>query len=94
VVASFEASPNFFWSTVYVRFPGAEEEIARHENFDDELAQQERDEARANDKKFAKVYDDAKPGFDRLFSSSSEKPPRNLSELVARLQINGGAFWS
>ncbi|HXP70925.1 MAG TPA: hypothetical protein VOA88_16705 [Candidatus Dormibacteraeota bacterium] len=94
MVAEFEATPSFDWRKVRVDFPEAQVEIARRENFSDEEARQEREENEKLKDQFARVYEDAKPHFDRLFSSGAENPPRNVAELVARLQIPGGAFWT
>jgi hypothetical protein len=94
MVARFEASPSFDWRDVYVRFPEAEIEIAREENVSDDDAAQEREHARANNKVFVGVYDDAKPAFDGLFAAGTEKVPGSVSELVTRLQLKGGAFWT
>ncbi len=94
MVVRFEESPSFDWRTVPVDFPEANEAIARDENFSDDLAEQEREEARALQKQFVKLYDDAKPAFDRLFKSGTENIPVSVSELVKRLQMPGGAFWT
>jgi hypothetical protein len=72
----------------------AKDEIARRDNFSDEEARQEREENEKLKEQFARVFADAKPHFDRISSSGTEKPPRNVAELVARFQIPGGAFWS
>jgi hypothetical protein len=94
MVKSFEDSASFDWSEVNVRFPEAEIELVRQESFSDELSQQEREEARALDAKFFKIYDNAKPAFDRLFAEGRAKAPTSVSELVMRLQVEGGAFWT
>jgi hypothetical protein len=94
MVKSFEETSPFDWTDVNVRFPEAENEIARQDNFGDDLAEEEREEARVLDGTFVKIYDDAKPAFDKLFAAGKEKVPRSVSELVARLQITGGAFWT
>jgi hypothetical protein len=94
MVAEFEATPSFDWRKAPVDFPAAQIAIARGENFSDDDARQEREHNEKVKDQFARVYEDAKPHFDRLFSSGAENPPRNEVELVARLQIPGGAFWS
>jgi hypothetical protein len=94
MVERFEAGPSFDWRKVDVRFVEAENEIARLDYFTDELAAEEREEARTNNKVFLRVFDDAKPAFDRLFTSGTEKIPESARELVARLQIERGAFWT
>ena len=93
-VTRFEASLPFDWQSASVDFPEAQNEIGRKENFSDDLASKEREEARALHKQFVKVYDDAKPAFNKLFESGTAKAPVSVSELVARLQMPGGAFWA
>lgn len=94
MVESFEANPSFNWWTVDLRFIEAENEIAQPENLTDELAEAEREEARSYNRAFTKVYDDAKPAFDRLFASNTGKIPENPRELISRLQTAGGSFWT
>jgi hypothetical protein len=94
MVAEFEATTSFDWRSVRVDFPEAQVELARRENFADEEAAEERAENEKLKNQFAKVYEDAKPHFDRLFASGAANPPRNVAELVARFQISGGAFWT
>lgn len=93
LIAQFEEAPSFNWATVPVRLREAENEIARQENFSEELSEKEREEAREQASKFEGVYADAKPHFDDLFAAGTERPA-SVSELVARLQVDGGAFWT
>lgn len=94
MISEFEATPSFDWRRVRVDFPEAQVEIAGRESFSDEEARQEREENEKLKDQFARVFEAAKPHFDRLFSTGAENPPRNLAELVARFQIPGGAFWN
>lgn len=94
MVARFELAPSFDWREVSVEFPAARDEIVRRENFSDEEAKQEREQQEELKKQFVQVYENAKPAFDRLLKGGVEKVPRNVAELVARLQIPGGAFWT
>jgi len=91
MVEHFEQPGPFDWTSVYVRFLAAENEIAREQDFDDELAEMEREEARAYERRFVDVFGDAKPEFDKIFAAGT-KIPGSASELVSRLQA-GGAFW-
>lgn len=91
MVEQFERTMPFNWTAVNVRFPEAENEIARQEDFGDELSQQEREEARALDTKFVDVYENAKSEFDKIFSEGAVRPA-SAAELIERLQT-GGAFW-
>ena len=94
LIVRFEESPApFDWTTVSVRLPEAEDEIARQENFTDDLSEEEREFSRVNERVFVKVYDDAKPHFDKLFAEGTERIPSSVSELVTQLQT-GGAFWT
>jgi len=70
----------------------AEDEILRTQNFDDNLATQEREEGRANNKVSVGVYAEAKSAFDGLAANGIETP-RRVAELVSQLQ-QGGAFWT
>jgi hypothetical protein len=81
---------------VNLRMIAAENEIMRAENFDDELAEQEREENRANDRTFCKIYADAKKPFDEVAVQSAtngSRMPGRVVELVEALQ-KGGAFWT
>lgn len=94
MVAEFEAAPSFDWRKVPIDFPEAQVAIARGEYSGDDDARQEREENEKLKDQFAQVYEDAKPHFDRLFPSGAKNWPRNVAELVAHLQIPGGAFWT
>lgn len=93
-VLHFEESKILNWTNVSVDFPEAQDKIAREENFSDDLADQEREELRALEKQFVKIYEEAKSAFDRLFNDGTTRTPGSVSELVARLQMPGGAFWA
>jgi hypothetical protein len=92
MVARFEKSLPLGLEHVYLRMNVAEDEILRAENFDDDLAAQERTENRINDKVYVGMFANAKVAFDALANSGIEMP-RSVAELVARLQ-QGGAFWT
>jgi hypothetical protein len=90
LVARFEQPLPFDWTEVDVRFRNAENEIARRDNFSDELAEKEREDARACERVFNKIYDDAKPAF----AAATDQPPTSVAEWVAQLQPKGGPFWT
>lgn len=74
----------------------AENEILRAEDFDEELAAQEREENRKNNKAFCGVYGDARKPFDDVAAQATANGtgmPGSLAELVGALQ-KGGAFWT
>jgi hypothetical protein len=94
MVERFEQPSPFDWREVDVRFRDAEKEIARRDNFSDDLAEKEREDARASNRTFVKFYADAKPAFDRLYEAGTDRPPISVSEWVAQSQIEGGPFWT
>jgi hypothetical protein len=93
MVTHFESPASFDWTSVDVRFPEAENELTREQNFADSLSTEEREESRASGKVFEGVYSAAKPAFDKLFATGIEKVPGTAAELVTRLQTHG-AFWT
>jgi hypothetical protein len=94
MVVAFEGSPSFDWRTVLVEFPEAKIVLDRQENVSDEIAEQEREQARTLEKQFVQMYNDAKSAFDKLFQDGKEPIPASVGELVTRLQVPDGAFWS
>jgi len=94
LVVRFGEQEPFDWREVDIRFRSAENEIARRDNFSDELAEKEREDARACEKVFNKIYDDDKPAFDKLYAAGTDKAPANVAEWVAQSRITGGPFWT
>lgn len=92
LIRAFETNASFDWRRVDVRFPEAIQGL-HSEDFDNNLAKQEREESRAGEGHFVEVYDKAKPAFKKLFSGGTE-PPKTPGELVTLLQRPGGAFWA
>lgn len=86
-------SSSFNWKTVPVRCNEYEEEIARQELVDDEIAKQQRCFAGEVGNGFAGIYERARPKFQKLFRGRVAAPP-SLSELIDALQRPAGAFWS
>jgi hypothetical protein len=74
------------------RLGEAENEILAQENFDDDLAKQEREESRSHDKVFVSVYASARAAFDTVAASGAQMP-RGVAELIMLLQ-SSGAFWT
>lgn len=91
MVTEFERSGRLDLASINLRMVEAEHEILREENFGDDLAKLEREEARTHDKTFLEVYANAKPAFDNL-AISGAKMPTSVTELLTQLQ-RGGAFW-
>jgi hypothetical protein len=56
------------------RLGEAEYEILAQENFDYDLAKQEREESRSHDKVFVSVYASARAGFDTVAASGAQMP--------------------
>jgi hypothetical protein len=95
-VQLFERSASLDTAHVNLRMIEAENEILRAENFDDELAEREREENRANDRTFCSVYAAAKKPFDEIAAqavANGTRMPASVGELVEALQ-KGGAFWT
>lgn len=92
MVARFENSLPLGAEHVNLRMAEAEEEILRAMSFDDDLATQEREESRTNDKAFRGVYADAKDAFEGL-AAAGVQMPGSVAGLVSQLQ-EGGAFWT
>jgi len=92
LAARFEQSSPFEWRGVDVRFPDAEREIARRDNFSDELAEKEREDARACKSVFNRIHDRA--AFDALRAAGHDRAPSSVAEWVAQLQVEGGPFWT
>jgi hypothetical protein len=93
LVAHFEQPSPFDWTEVDVRSRNAEDAIARGDDFSDDLAKKEREDARACEGVFYKFHDDAKPAFDELYAAGTDRPPGSLSEWVVQSQVKGGPFW-
>ena len=96
MVARFEKSLPLGLPDVYLRMNEAEDEILRAQNFDDELAAQERDDNRLSDRQFRAVYDGAKKAFDEVAAkadANGTRMPGSVLELVEALR-KGGAFWT
>lgn len=93
MIDAFVADREFEWTDIYVRFPEAETELARTENFEDGLSQQEREDSKLHEATFRSLFAAAKEPFDRLFATSPDTRPRSLDEFVPHLQVVGGAFW-
>src|SRR5437879_8435482 len=94
LIAEFQKAASFDWKRVGVRFPECENEIARQEIIDDQLAAEQRNDARIRQDEFAKVFDDARPHFEPLFTGGTETRPADFRDLVSRLRVPGGAFWN
>jgi hypothetical protein len=82
MVVAFEGSPSFDWRTVLVEFPEAKIVLDRQENVSDEIAEQEREQART-----LKQRNDAKPAFDNLLRMVRAHTA-SVGELVTRGQLN------
>ncbi len=86
-------SSSFNWEAVPVRCKEYEEEIARQELIDDEIARQQRCFAGEVGNEFAEIYERARPHFQKLFRRRSATPV-SLPQLISALQGPSGAFWS
>jgi hypothetical protein len=92
MAARFEQSLPLGLEHVNFRMAEAENEIFAQENFDDDLAKQEREEGRSHDKVFVDVYASARTAFDTLAASGTQMPG-SVADLITLLQ-SSGAFWT
>jgi hypothetical protein len=76
MVARFEQSLPLGLADVNLRMKEPEDQILRAENFDDDLATQEREETRNSATVFRKVYDDAKRPFDEVAARAAANDTR------------------
>jgi hypothetical protein len=94
LIDQFSKTSSFDWKAISARFPQYEEEIARQEIINDHVAKKQRDYIRSAEKVFAKLLDDYRPDFDRLYQNGDATRPATLCEFLGRSQIEGGSFWS
>jgi hypothetical protein len=92
MVGRFETGLRLGLADVYIRMSEAENEILSALNFDDDLATQEREESRTNDRRFNGVFGEARRAFDSVASAGTAMPT-SVAQLVSQLQT-GGAFWT
>jgi hypothetical protein len=93
LIADFQKAMPFEWESISMRFPEYEDEIARQEIINDQLAKEQRDHLRSSQSAFAKIFEEARPEFEKLYQGGGLKRPVTFRELVTRLQKRGGAFW-
>jgi hypothetical protein len=94
LITQADSAASLGWQELDIRSREYEEEIARQEILDDQVAAEQWEHARAAQQQFQKIYDDARPHFERLFQAAPEKRPASFPDLVAKLKVPGGAFWS
>jgi len=94
LIAEFERNPACHWRAVRVRLPEYERLLASSELISDELSTEQSEFAEKQKAQFDEMYSNARPQFDELFHSGTEGRPSSPAELVSRLQVRGGAFWS
>jgi len=87
MVERFESAAVFDWHEVGVCFTDAERETALQEEVDDGDSGTQRKQSQDREKKFARVYADAKPNLNRLLASGDKPRPASPSEWVNRVQI-------
>jgi len=91
---SFDSRRDFDWRRVNVQSPEYAREVALRKISNDEMAGKQKEHARATQREFAAVFNDARPVFERLFLSGTTNRPADFAELVRRLRVEGGAFWN
>jgi len=93
VIKEHSKGGSYDWRAVDVTCKEYEDEIARQEFIDDNIAAEQRRFSAEIGSEFAQIHEDARPHFEKLFRRHGTTPP-SLSELVKALQMPGGAFWS
>jgi hypothetical protein len=93
VVREHSKGGSYDWRLVGVRCKEYEDELARQEFIDDNVAAEQRRFSARVGSKFAQIYEPARPHFQKLFRRHRAPRP-SLRELIAALQAPGGAFWS
>jgi hypothetical protein len=93
VIKGHSKGGSYDWRAVGVRCKEYEDELARQEFINDNIAAAQRRFSADVGNEFAQIYERARPHFQKLFRRRSAPPP-SLSGLVEALQMPGGAFWS
>jgi hypothetical protein len=93
VIKKHSKGGSYDWRAVGVRCKEYEDELARQEFINDNIAAAQRRFSADVGNEFAEIYERARPHFQKLFRRRSASPP-SLSGLVEALQMPGGAFWS
>jgi hypothetical protein len=81
------------WKRINVSNRVMEEEIVRRTLIDDEIARREKESATESKESFEDIFSSMRPGFDGIFSNSTERPA-SFAEFVNILQRPGGAFYT
>jgi len=93
-ILEFDKRISFDWRCVPLRLPEYEREVALQKLLDNELSTAQREHAAQARAEFEAVFCDARPHFEEIFRAGTESRPSSVAELVSRLQVDGGAFWS
>jgi hypothetical protein len=89
----FRNNPDrFHWHSVDIRFPAGEEELARGEIMNDEMAAHQLEFQNKYKKQFRDLMRGARPGFDSTLSVDRNPPPPEFFRDTALQQ--GRALWS
>ena len=93
LIEQFERTGRADWQNTRLRLPDYEREVVLREIINDEWSAREREHTANAKAQFARVFTDAQPHFEEIFKAGKESRPVSVAELVARLQVQGGAFW-
>lgn len=88
-----KAGRNFDWASVPFRALPYEQEIIRREILNDTMAAEHQSLARDLQHQFASTFNVARPAFEKLFASGTDRPT-SFQDFVSHLQGTNGAFWS
>jgi hypothetical protein len=94
LIAEFERNPAYDWRAVRVSLPEYERMLAMGDLISDELSRTQRVFAERQGAQFEEMFSTARPHFEDLFRSGTEMRPSSPADLVSRLRVRGGAFWS
>ncbi len=93
LIRNFERNGKSGWQTLDLRSQDYESEICRREIINDAVSKEQYAAAKRAHKQFAELFGNPRPEFDKVFANGTPRPT-TFVELLAVLQVAGGAFWS
>lgn len=93
LIMNFERNDKSGWQTLAIRSRDYESAIWRREIINDAISQKQSTFAKMAHKQFADLFGNARPEFDKVFKNGTPRSA-TFGELLAMLQVPGGAFWN